>query len=40
MKPELDALLKAYDAFKQAPEGPEATSSLSDLGEGRILNSF
>jgi hypothetical protein len=25
MKPELEALLKAYDAFKQTPEGPEAT---------------
>jgi predicted DNA-binding protein (UPF0251 family) len=24
MKPELEALLKAYDAFKQTPEGPEA----------------
>ena len=24
MKPELEALLKAYDAFKQNPEGPEA----------------
>jgi hypothetical protein len=25
MKPELEALLKAYDAFKQTPEGTEAT---------------
>ena len=24
MKPELEDLLKAYDAFKQAPDGPEA----------------
>ena len=24
MKPELEALLKAYDAFKQTPDGPEA----------------
>ena len=24
MKTELEALLKAYDAFKQTPEGPEA----------------
>ena len=24
MRPELELLLKAYDAFKQAPEGPEA----------------
>ena len=24
MKPELEDLLKAYDAFKQTPEGPEA----------------
>ena len=25
MKPELEGLLKAYDAFKQASEGPEAS---------------
>ena len=25
MKPELEALLKAYDAFRQCPEGPEAS---------------
>ncbi|MBI2949226.1 MAG: hypothetical protein HYY23_16415 [Verrucomicrobia bacterium] len=24
MKPELEALLKAYDAFKETPDGPEA----------------
>jgi len=24
MKPELEALLRAYDAFKQTPDGPEA----------------
>ena len=25
MKPALDDLLKAYDAFKQIPKGPEAS---------------
>ena len=29
MKPELEALLKAYDAFKQTPDGPEATRLLA-----------
>ncbi|MCI0539419.1 MAG: hypothetical protein L0Z50_29775 [Verrucomicrobiales bacterium] len=29
MKPELEVLLKAYDAFKQAQDGPEATRLLS-----------
>ena len=29
MKPELEALLKAYDAFKQTPDGPEATRRLA-----------
>ena len=24
MRPELETLLKAYDAFKQAPDGPDA----------------
>lgn len=29
MKPELEALLRAYDAFKQSPEGLEATRQLA-----------
>ena len=29
MKPKLEALLKAYDAFKQTPDGPEATGLLA-----------
>ena len=29
MKPELEALLKAYDAFKQTPDGPEANRLLA-----------
>jgi hypothetical protein len=35
MKPDLEALLKAYDAFKQAPEGPEA-SRLRALYEAKL----
>ena len=41
MKPALDDLLKAYDAFKQIPEGPEASrlytiyeAKLNDAAEG------
>ena len=30
MKPELEALLKAYDAFKQTPDGPEATRLFAE----------
>jgi hypothetical protein len=40
MKPDLEDLLKAYDAFKQAPEGPETArlyaiceAKLADAGE-------
>ena len=35
MKPELEALLKAYDAFKQTPHGPEA-SRLFAIYEARL----
>ena len=31
MKPELEALLKAYDAFKQTPDGPEAKLEEASL---------
>jgi len=35
MKPELEALLKAYDLFKQTPDGPEATR-LSAIYEAKL----
>ena len=35
MKPELEALLKAYDAFKQSPDGPEA-SRLVAMYEAKL----
>lgn len=35
MKPELEALLKAYDAFKQTPDGPEA-ARLYAIYEARL----
>jgi len=35
MKPELEALLKAYDAFKQTPDGPEAPR-LSAIYEAKL----
>lgn len=35
MKPELEALLKAYDAFKQTSDGPEA-ARLFALYEARF----
>ena len=45
MKPELEALLKAYDAFKQTPDGPEATrlfagyeAKLEDASQHTGLN--
>lgn len=35
MKPELEALLEAYDVFKQTPDGPEA-ARLYALYEARL----
>ena len=35
MKPELEALLKAYDDFKQAPDGPEAARRFA-IYEARL----
>ena len=35
MKPDLEALLTAYDAFKQTPDGPEA-SRLFALYEAKL----
>lgn len=39
MKPELEALLKAYDAFKQTPDGP-AAARLFAIYEAKLEDAW